>query len=185
MFSCPRSHYPCLLAAHPPPFCSRMSTHAVNIFRKNVVDNDGKTIRGDIWDTAGQDKFASMHPSYYYKADACILVFDTTRKETYVNLTKWYTELRRNCPKIPCIVVANKIDINYMVTQKRFKFANKHSLPFFFCSSADGTNVVKVFNDVIMAGLQNKKHAAKDFVDECLEAFDTLFEDEEKGQSEN
>ena len=157
-----------------------MSTHAINLFRKNVVNRDGNTIKVDLWDTAGQERFASMHPSYYYKADACMLVFDTTRKETYVNLKKWYTELRQNCPNIPCIVVANKIDINYLVTQKRFKFASKHSLPFSFCSSADGTNVVKVFHEIIMAGLGNKKCTQGDFVDECVEAFDSLFEGEEK-----
>jgi hypothetical protein len=28
----------------------------------------------DFWDTAGQERFASMHPSYYYRAHACILV---------------------------------------------------------------------------------------------------------------
>lgn len=30
-----------------------------------------------------------MHPSYYYKAHACILVFDVTRKVTYQNLANW------------------------------------------------------------------------------------------------
>ncbi len=43
----------------------------------------------DFWDTAGQERFASMHPSYYFKAHACILVFDVTRKVTYQNLANW------------------------------------------------------------------------------------------------
>jgi hypothetical protein len=30
-----------------------------------------------------------MHASYYYKAHACILVFDVTRKVTYTNLATW------------------------------------------------------------------------------------------------
>jgi GTPase SAR1 family protein len=34
----------------------------------------------DIWDTAGQERFNSMHSSYYYRANACIMVFDVTRK---------------------------------------------------------------------------------------------------------
>jgi len=36
-----------------------------------------------------QERFASMHASYYYKAHACILVFDVTRKVTYTNLATW------------------------------------------------------------------------------------------------
>jgi Rab-like protein 2 len=44
------------------------------------------------------------------------------RTSTYKNLSQWYTELREHCPKIPTIVVANKIDINKEVTKKAFNF---------------------------------------------------------------
>ncbi len=37
-------------------------------------------------------------------------MFDVTRKITYKNLKKWYGEMRKHCPKIPCILIANKID---------------------------------------------------------------------------
>ena len=39
-----------------------------------------------------------------------VQVFDITRKITYKNLATWYKELRDYREKIPCIVVANKID---------------------------------------------------------------------------
>ena len=90
-----------------------------------------------------------MHPSYYYRAHCCILLFDVTRKVTYQHLTDWYKELREYCENIPVVLVANKIDVDYSVTRKEFKFATKHDLPFFFVSAADGTNVVKVFNSAI------------------------------------
>lgn len=51
-----------------------------------------------------------MHPSYYHRAHACILVFDCTRKQTYVNLNNWYNELQQYRPGLPVLVVANKID---------------------------------------------------------------------------
>lgn len=57
-----------------------------------------------------------MHPSYYYRAHACVLVFDVTRKITYKNLTDWYGELRQYCEGIPCLLVANKIDVDYNVS---------------------------------------------------------------------
>lgn len=56
-----------------------------------------------------------MHPSYYYRAHACVLVFDVTRKTTYKNLTDWYGDLRQYCEGIPCLLVANKIDVDYNV----------------------------------------------------------------------
>ena len=64
----------------------------------------------DFWDTAGQEKFQSMHPSYYHQAHACILVFDATRKNTYKSLANWYAEMRNYRPSIPCICAVNKID---------------------------------------------------------------------------
>ena len=54
----------------------------------------------DIWDTAGQDRFNSLHPSYYYRAHACLMVFDVTRKVTYKNLDRrvagrlWLSQLQ-------------------------------------------------------------------------------------------
>jgi Rab-like protein 2 len=43
------------------------------------------------------------------------------------------------------------------VTRKEFKFASKHNLPFFFVSSADGTNIVKVFQTAIGEALKYKQ----------------------------
>ncbi len=33
-----------------------------------------QTMCTEFWDTAGQERFSQMHPSYYYRAHACILV---------------------------------------------------------------------------------------------------------------
>lgn len=102
----------------------QLSTYALTIFRKRVElpDSEEKSssssfVDVDFWDTAGQEAFAKMHPSYYYRAHCCILTFDVTRKITYTHLADWYKELREYCPNIPCIVVANKIDVNYEVSR--------------------------------------------------------------------
>jgi hypothetical protein len=61
------------------------------------------------------------------------------------------------------------------VTTKSFAFPSKNGLPFHFVSAADGTNVVKVFNDAVEAAWRYK-HGEKDFVAEVLELLneDTL-----------
>ncbi|KAG1678809.1 hypothetical protein FOA52_012849 [Chlamydomonas sp. UWO 241] len=103
----------------------QLSTYALTLYRHNYQEDDGKTVPIDIWDTAGQERFNSMHSSYYYRANACIMVFDVTRKVTYKNLEQWYDELQENCKGIPTIVIANKIDVDYKVTSKSFNFAAK------------------------------------------------------------
>ena len=130
----------------------------------------------DFWDTAGQERFASMHASYYYRAHACVLVFDVTRKVTYTNLVAWYKELRQFCPHIPVLCIANKIDVDYAVTGKAFAFPDKHGLPFFFVSAADGTNVVAIFQEAVRLAWAYKTRGEKDFVEEVLELIDDVRE---------
>ncbi|XP_014746287.1 PREDICTED: rab-like protein 2A [Sturnus vulgaris] len=151
----------------------QVSTFALTLYQHRARVG-GQEIRVDFWDTAGQERFRSMHASYYHQAHACIMVFDVQRKVTYKNLNSWYKELREFRPEIPCIVVANKIDADMKVTQKSFNFARKFSLPFYFVSAADGTNVVKLFNDAIRLAVAYKQHSG-DFMDEVLrelESFD-------------
>lgn len=143
----------------------QLSTYALTLFRKNVEVN-GRQVSVDIWDTAGQERFNKMHPAYYHRAHACILCFDVTRKATYQHLANWYDELR-DASDIPCIVVANKIDIDYQVTRKNFKFASARNLPFYFVSAADGTNVVKVFRAAIDVAMEWKNNG-DDFINDVL-----------------
>ncbi|XP_049482587.1 rab-like protein 2B isoform X1 [Panthera uncia] len=150
----------------------QLSTYALTLY-KHTATVDGKTVLVDFWDTAGQERFQSMHASYYHKAHACIMVFDVQRKVTYKNLSTWYTELREFRPEIPCIVVANKIDADIKMTQKSFNFARKFSLPLYFVSAADGTNVVKLFNDAIRLAV-SYKHNSRDFMDEVLQELENF-----------
>ncbi|XP_073859406.1 rab-like protein 2B isoform X7 [Macaca fascicularis] len=148
----------------------QLSTYALTLY-KHTTTVDGKTILVDFWDTAGQERFQSMHASYYHKAHACIMVFDVQRKVTYKNLSTWYMELREFRPEIPCIVVANKID-DINATQKSFNFAKKFSLPLYFVSAADGTNVVKLFNDAIRLAVSYKQNS-QDFMDEIFQELES------------
>eukprot|EP01135_Chromosphaera_perkinsii_P000145 Nk52_evm41s32 gene=Nk52_evmTU41s32 len=160
----------------------QLSTYALTLFRHiATVDNVDVTV--DFWDTAGQERFSSMHPSYYYNAHSCLLVFDTTRKITYKNLTQWLKELRQYRSDIPCIVVANKIDVDYSVTQKSFNFAKKNGLKFEFVSASDGTNVVKVFNDLIKMAVDYKDNAT-DYVDQVIGLLEEDFESDNKSKNE-
>jgi Rab-like protein 2 len=127
-------------------------------------------IRIDIWDTAGQESFNELHPSYYFGAHGCILVFDATRRITYQNLKLWYKEMRSHCPHIPCMVIANKIDIDERVTQRKYNFVEEIGCPFNFVSAANGTNVVKIFRDALDSAIAYKENPDKDdFMNEVMD----------------
>lgn len=59
------------------------------------------------------------------------------------------------------------------MTQKNFSFAKKFSLPLYFVSAADGTNVVKLFNDAIRLAVAYKE-SSQDFMDEVLQELENF-----------
>eukprot|EP01012_Entosiphon_sulcatum_P033504 TRINITY_DN42414_c0_g1_i1.p1 TRINITY_DN42414_c0_g1~~TRINITY_DN42414_c0_g1_i1.p1 ORF type:complete len:193 (+),score=36.35 TRINITY_DN42414_c0_g1_i1:661-1239(+) len=139
----------------------QLSTFALTMFRYNAKRGETE-IPVDFWDTAGQERFNNMHPSYYHEAHCCILVFDVTRKVTYKNLEKWLKELYDFRPGIPCFVAANKIDIDMSVVTRTFNFATQRNLPLYYVSASEGTNVVKMFQDAIDAGLRCRENPPTD-----------------------
>ena len=60
----------------------------------------GKSIKFEIWDTAGQEKYRSLTKIFYKDAGAAILVYDITRKESYEEIQKyWYNQIKDHAPK--------------------------------------------------------------------------------------
>jgi len=139
-------------------YCPRtLSTYALTLFRYEHKGEDGRDWVVDFWDTAGQEQFDRLHASYYFQANAVILAFDVTRKVTYKNLETWHKEIGQHCPGTPVLCVANKIDIEPGMAKKKFNFPTQHGMPFYFVSSADGTNVVRVFQEAISLAIKNKE----------------------------
>lgn len=145
----------------------QLSTYALTLF-KHKETIDGKEVDLELWDTAGQERFQSLHAAYYHGAQACIMVFDVSRKITYRNLATWYAELRSHRPKIPCICVANKIDKDPEMAGKTFKFATQNRMKLVFASAADGSNVVKIFREAVEMALHYKNNT-DEYEDHVLE----------------
>ena len=60
----------------------------------------GKSIKFEIWDTAGQEKYRSLTKIFYKDAGAAILVYDITRKESFEEIQKyWINQLKDFAPK--------------------------------------------------------------------------------------
>ena len=58
-----------------------------------TVPGEGQ-IKLAIWDTAGQEKFRSLVRMFYNNADAAVIVYDTTFRESFEGARKWLDELR-------------------------------------------------------------------------------------------
>jgi len=74
-----------------------------------------------LFDTAGQDIYNEMVPSFWEGAEAVILVYDVTRVHTLQACAEWYGRLLQTLGKesLPGLLVANKTDLRERLVVKR------------------------------------------------------------------
>ncbi len=75
-----------------------ISTSGANFVTKNlIIEGESQTVKFEIWDTAGQEKYRSLAKVFYKNAAICILVFDITRKSSFTALQNyWIKEIKEN-----------------------------------------------------------------------------------------
>ncbi|KAG7240487.1 hypothetical protein INR49_026771 [Caranx melampygus] len=79
-----------------------------------VVHLSDVTLRFEIWDTAGQEKYHSVTPLYYRGAQAALVVYDISKRETFVRAQVWLKELEKqyNPESTVMWLVGNKGDLD-------------------------------------------------------------------------
>jgi len=118
-------------------------------FKVKRVEIDQKTVKIQIWDTAGQEKFNAITTAYYRQARAAIVMYDVTRSNTFMNVRKWLKMIEDNGRSdIVVAIVGNKNDSpDKEVDQKRANLLRDEYGCYLFQSSAKGDdNVYSVFD---------------------------------------
>jgi Ras-related protein Rab-32 len=75
------------------------------------------TVRLQLWDIAGQERFGNMTRVYYKEAVGAFVVFDVTRVSTFEAVQKWKNDIDSKVTlpgtdkPIPVVLLANKIDL--------------------------------------------------------------------------
>jgi len=58
-------------------------------FEKVHDYGEGKSMKFQFWDTAGQEKFRAIAKIYYKDARVAIVVYDVTNRESFEGLKLW------------------------------------------------------------------------------------------------
>lgn len=115
---------------------------------KNIAIN-GKTIKLQIWDTAGQEEFKAITRSYYRSSAAALVVFDITRKETFRNCARWVEDVKNNSNKdVILVLVGNKCDLlnERMVSRNEaLKLARDYEMLYIETSAKSQENIERAF----------------------------------------
>ena len=78
-----------------------ISSTGANFYTKTIILGDeNQTIKFEIWDTAGQERYRSLNRTFYKMSNACILVYDITRRSSFEDLKDfWINEIKENAPE--------------------------------------------------------------------------------------
>ena len=71
----------------------------------------GEDVRLMLWDTAGQEEFDAITKAYYRGAQACVVAFSTTDRDSLLAVRRWRKKVEDECGDIPMVLVQNKIDL--------------------------------------------------------------------------
>lgn len=118
-------------------------------FGARMINIDGKQIKLQIWDTAGQESFRSITRSYYRGAAGALLVYDITRRDTFEHLTTWLEDARQHSSSnMVIMLIGNKSDLDAkreVKAEEGLQFAKEHGLVFMETSAKTAANVEEAF----------------------------------------
>ena len=80
-------------------------------FKIKTVDLDGRRVKLQIWDTAGQEQFRTITRSYFRGAQGIVLVYDITDRGTFNSVRSWMAQIADHADaQVNRVLVANKCD---------------------------------------------------------------------------
>lgn len=134
------------------PNCT--SSIGVQYISKNIELKDiNKTLKFDIWDTAGQEKYRSMQKLFYKDAKIILFVYDITSKNSFIEIKNyWISEVKQNCKEnIILGVVSNKNDlynVQEVPKEEGLKLAEEIGAIFQMTSAKSGYGVNNLFENL-------------------------------------
>jgi len=118
-------------------------------FKEKLMEVDGRTVRLQIWDTAGQQRFRTITKSYYRGAQGYILVYDITHQLSFEHIKYWLGEIKNHGREdFYTIIVGNKTDLEEerkVTTSEGKRFATENGIDYIETSAKEGQNVEVLF----------------------------------------
>ncbi|KAK9117371.1 hypothetical protein Sjap_016318 [Stephania japonica] len=140
-------------------------------FGAKMVTIDGRPIKLQIWDTAGQEAFRSITRSYYRGAAGALLVYDITRRETFNHLASWLEDARQHAnPNMAIALIGNKSDLSHrraVTREEGEQFAKENGLLFMEASARTSQNVNEAFTSTAARILQKIQEGVFDVSNEA------------------
>lgn len=122
-------------------------------FQLKIVSIKGKTIKLQIFDTAGQERFRNITKNYFQSSNGFIIAYDITSRDSFNNVTTWLKEVSEFAPEeTKKILIGTKGDLPGRQVQfaEGEKLAKDNGMKFFETSSKLNQNVKETFETLTL-----------------------------------
>ena len=112
-----------------------------------------KSLKFEIWDTVGQEKYRALAKLFYRDADVIVFVYDITSSLSFEAIRDfWYPEAMKNAIKNPLYaIVANKYDLyidRKMINNEGKKFAKELKAIYIQTSAMSNMGINDLFYNI-------------------------------------
>jgi small GTP-binding protein len=116
----------------------------IDFMSKNIRFR-GQNIKIQIWDSAGQEKYKGLIPSYIRNSSIVFIVYDVSNRSSFDNVKNWI-QFVKDIEKTTMILCGNKIDLDRDVnTNEGEEIAKSEGILFFECSAKTNENIKNMF----------------------------------------
>ena len=121
----------------------------VDFMSKNISFR-GQNIKLQMWDTAGQEKYKGLIPSYVRNSSIVFVIYDVSIKTSFDNVPTWINFIR-TIENTTLVLCGNKIDLNEREVKKEDgeALAQKEGIQFFEVSAKTGDNIKNMFYSAV------------------------------------
>ena len=143
-------------------------------FLKKVVTKNNYENSIYFWDTAGSERYRSVNALFYRGSDACIVVFDLTKIQTFSNVSYWMDEFLlntspENAEKFPFVLLGNKSDLinDYTVGERMIEnFCKERNIKYFSVSAKTYDNLEQAIGYIIDKAIERIELTTNKYDDE-------------------
>lgn len=124
-------------------------------FKVQNIPVDTDTLKLQIWDTSGQERFEQICKPYFRGAHAVIVMYDVCDRDSFENVDRWLSKRETHggaSERTRTILIGNKCDLESsreVSTAEGKKKAAEIGISFFETSAKEPTNVEAVFQAMV------------------------------------
>ena len=152
-------------------------------FSTKMIEFRNNSIKLQIWDSAGQERYKALIPSYVRGAAIIFLIYDISDNNSFANIEQWINFIKQiNTDESLLVLCGNKSDLPRKINYKDAnELAQKNDMMFFETSAKTGSNInLMMFTAISKLPFFSQFDIDKNVLIEELQKLNNLTEDKPK-----